>query len=167
MASTSKKAASKASHSDVMQEKFVESKEFRMFCLAGLGQGMIYSVMSSYISDFYTNVMKLPLIFVLLLMLLARVWDAINDPLMGMIIDRHTTRWGKMKPYIVFMSVPIALLTFLMFYYPDLDKTGLMIYAGIVYVLWGMIYTAADVPFSGTVCNGKGKNLGGGWRCVK
>ena len=57
MASTSKKAASKASHSDVMQEKFVESKEFRMFCLAGLGQGMIYSVMSSYISDFYTNVM--------------------------------------------------------------------------------------------------------------
>ena len=101
MASTSKKAASKASHSDVMQGKFVKSKEFRMFCLAGLGQGMIYSVMSSYISDFYTNVMKLPLIFVLLLMLLARVWDAINDPLMGMIIDRHTTRWGKMKPYIV------------------------------------------------------------------
>lgn len=147
MASTSKKAASKAAHSDVMQGKFVESKEFRMFCLAGLGQGMIYSVMSSYISDFYTNVMKLPLIFVLLLMLLARVWDAINDPLMGMIIDRHTTRWGKMKPYIVFMSVPIALLTFLMFYYPDLDKTGLMIYAGVVYVLWGMIYTAADVPF--------------------
>lgn len=147
MASKEKKSASGGSHAEVMQEKFVESKEFRMFCLAGLGQGMIYSVMSSYISDFYTNVMKLPLIFVLLLMLLARVWDAINDPLMGMIVDRHTTRWGKMKPYIVFMTVPIALLTFLMFYCPDLDKTGLMIYAGFVYVLWGMIYTAADVPF--------------------
>lgn len=147
MASKSKKSASKAARSDVMQEKFVETKEFRMFCLAGLGQGMIYSVMSSYISDFYTNVMKLPLIFVLLLMLLARVWDAINDPLMGMIVDRHTTRWGKMKPYVVFMAVPIALLTFLMFYCPDLDKTGLMVYAGFVYVMWGMIYTAADVPF--------------------
>lgn len=147
MAKTVKKSAPKPAHGDVMQEKFVESKEFRMFCLAGLGQGMVYSVMSSYISDFYTNVMKLPLIFVLLLMLLARVWDAINDPLMGMIVDRHTTRWGKMKPYIVFMAVPIALFTFLMFYCPELDKTGLMIYAGVVYVLWGMIYTAADVPF--------------------
>ncbi len=147
MASKSKKSAAKAGRGDVMQEKFVETKEFRMFCLAGLGQGMIYSVMSSYISDFYTNVMKLPLIFVLLLMLLARVWDAINDPLMGMIVDRHTTRWGKMKPYVVFMAVPIALLTFLMFYCPNLDKTGLMVYAGFVYVMWGMIYTAADVPF--------------------
>lgn len=147
MAKTVKKAADKAAHGDVMQEKFVESKEFRMFCLAGFGQGMVYSVMSSYISDFYTNVMKLPLIFVLLLMLLARVWDAINDPLMGMIVDRHTTRWGKMKPYIVFMAVPIALFTFLMFYCPELDKTGLMVYAGFVYVMWGMIYTAADVPF--------------------
>ena len=132
-----------------LQENHIPSREFRMFALAGLGQGMIYSVMSSYVSDFYTNVMKLPLIFVLLLMLLARVWDAINDPLMGMIVDRHTTKWGKMKPYIVFMAVPIALLTFLMFYCPELDKTGLMIYAGVIYVLWGMIYTAADVPFWG------------------
>lgn len=147
MAKVSKKSASKTPHSEVMQEKYVETKEFRMFCLAGLGQGMIYSVMSSYISDFYTNVMKLPLVFILLLMLLARVWDAINDPLMGMIVDRHTTRWGKMKPYIVFMAVPIALFTFLMFYCPDLDKKGLMIYSAFVYVIWGMIYTAADVPF--------------------
>jgi sugar (glycoside-pentoside-hexuronide) transporter len=132
---------------ETLEENHIPSKEFWMFAVAGLGQGMIYSVMSSYVSDFYTNVMKLPLLFVLLLMLLARVWDAINDPLMGMIVDRHTTKWGKMKPYIVFMAVPIALFTFLMFYCPELNKTGLMIYAGFVYVFWGMIYTAADVPF--------------------
>ena len=141
----SKKTAAKAS--DTTQVNHIPSKEFWMFAVAGLGQGMIYSVMSSYVSDFYTNVMRLPLIFVLLLMLLARVWDAINDSLMGMIVDRHTTRWGKMKPYIIFSAVPIALLTFLMFYCPDLDKSGLMVYAAIVYVLWGMIYTSADVPF--------------------
>lgn len=126
---------------------YIPKKELWMFAFAGLGQGMIYSVMSSYVSDFYTNVMKLPLVFVLLLMLLARVWDAINDPLMGIIIDKHTTRWGKMKPYILFTSIPIAVLTFLMFYCPDLDKRGLMIYSGVVYVLWGMVYTASDVPF--------------------
>lgn len=147
MANTTEKTPSKVVHGDVMKENFIGKKEFRAFCWAGLGQGMVYSVMSSYISDFYTNVMKLPLIFVLLLMLLARVWDAINDPLMGMIVDRHTTKRGKMKPYVIYMALPIAITTFLMFYCPDLSSTGLMVYAGIIYVMWGMIYTAADVPF--------------------
>lgn len=127
---------------------YVPKKEFWSYCIGGAGQGMIYAIMSSYISDFYTNVMQLPLIFVLLLMLLARVWDAINDPMMGMIIDRTTTKRGKMKPYILWAVVPIAVLSFLMFYIPEgFDKTQLMIYAGFVYVLWGMTYTVADVPF--------------------
>ncbi len=129
-------------------KNYVPKKEFYMYCIGGAGQGMIYAIMSSYISDFYTNVMQLPLIFVLLLMLLARVWDAINDPMMGMIVDRTTTKWGKMKPYILWAVVPIAVLSFLMFYIPEgFNRTQLMIYAGIVYVLWGMTYTIADVPF--------------------
>lgn len=129
-------------------KNYVPKKEFYMYCIGGAGQGMIYAIMSSYISDFYTNVMQLPLFFVLLLMLLARVWDAINDPMMGMIVDRTTTKWGKMKPYILWAVVPIAVLSFLMFYIPEgFNKTQLMIYAGIVYVLWGMTYTIADVPF--------------------
>ena len=77
---------------------------------------MIYAMMSSYVSDYYVNVLQLPLLFVLLLMLLARVWDAINDRLMGMIVD-PTTKWGKMKP-ISFFAVPIAVLTVLMYYSP-------------------------------------------------
>lgn len=117
------------------------------FCVAAMGQGMIYAMMSSYISDFYLNVLQLAPMFVLLLMLLARVWDAINDPLMGMIVDRHTTKKGKMKPYVLYAAVPIAVLTVLMYYAPDLDKKYLMVYAAVVYVAWGMIYTMADVPF--------------------
>ncbi len=108
---------------------------------------MIYAMMSSYISDYYVNILQLPLMFVLLLMLLARVWDAINDPLMGIIVDRRTTKLGKMKPYIIFAAVPIAVLTVLMYLSPNLSKTGLMIYSAVVYVVWGMIYTMADVPF--------------------
>ena len=132
-------------------KKYVGKKELWMFGLGAGGQGMIYAMMSSYISDYYLNVLQLTPVFVLLLMLLARVWDAINDPLMGMIVDRHTTKWGKMKPYILFAAVPIAVLTILMYLSPDFDgdKTKLMIFSGIVYVAWGMFYTMADVPFWG------------------
>lgn len=128
-------------------KKYVGKKELWMFALGAGGQGMIYAMMSSYISDYYVNILQLPLVFVLLLMLLARVWDAINDPLMGIIVDRRTTKRGKMKPYILYACVPIAILTVLMYLSPNLSKTDLMIYAAVVYILWGMIYTMADVPF--------------------
>ena len=141
------KTQKRASESLYAPKKYVGKKELWMFSLGGLGQGMIYAMMSSYISDYYTNVLQLPLMFVLLLMLLARVWDAINDPLMGMIVDRHTTKWGKLKPYILFAAGPIALLTFLMYLSPDLDVKPLMFYSAVIYVLWGMVYTMADVPF--------------------
>jgi Na+/melibiose symporter-like transporter len=127
--------------------RYIPKKEYWLYSFGALGQGMIYSTMSSYVSDFYTNVLQLPLLFVLLLMLFARIWDAVNDPMMGMIVDSKTTKWGKMKPYIIFTAIPIGVLTFLMFYYPDISRTNLMIYAAAVYVLWGMIYTVSDVPF--------------------
>lgn len=128
-------------------KKYIPKKEMKSFCVAAMGQGMIYAMMSSYISDYYLNVLQLAPMFVLMLMLLARVWDAINDPLMGIIVDRRTTKRGKMKPYILYASLPIAILTILMYLSPNLSKTNLMIYSAVVYVAWGMIYTMADVPF--------------------
>lgn len=131
-----------------MEKNHIPKKEFWMFAIGGLGQGMIYAIMSSYVSEFYLNVAFLSPIFVLLLMLLARVWDAINDPLMGTIVDRCSSKIGKFKPYILFTPIPVAILTFLMFYVPSgLSKAQLMVYATITYVLWGMIYTVSDVPF--------------------
>lgn len=120
-----------------------------MFAIGSMGQGMIYAMMSSYISDYYVNVLQLPLMFVMMLMLLARVWDAINDPLWGMIVDRRTSKLGKLKPYIIYAVIPIGLLTVLMYLSPDLSQKQLMIYSAIVYVAWGMLYTMADVPFWG------------------
>lgn len=131
------------------QKKYVQKKELNAFCVAGLGQGMIYALMSSYISDYYLNVLQLTPMFVLLLMLLARVWDAINDPLMGMIVDRSNLKSGKMLPFIRWALIPIAIVTFLMYLSPNLGKTELMVYSAIVYVAWGMIYTVGDVSFWG------------------
>ncbi len=134
---------------DFMKEKkgyVVPKKELNMFALGAMGQGMIYTMMSSYISDYYVNVLQLPLIFVLVLMLAARIWDAINDPMMGILADRRSGKTGKMRSFIIYSAVPLAILTILMYFCPDLGETQLMIYAAIIYVLWGMINTMADVP---------------------
>lgn len=127
--------------------KYVSKKELWMYSMGGFGQGMIYAMMSSYISDYYVNVLQLPLMFVLLLMLLARVWDAINDPIMGIIIDKVAAKQKKMTRFIV-MAVPfVSVLTILMYLSPDLAETKLMVYSAVVYVAWGMFYTVGDVPF--------------------
>lgn len=102
---------------------YVPKKEWMTYCIGALGQGMIYAIMSSYISDFYLNVLKVTPIFVLLLMLLARIWDAINDPIMGYIMDRANPKKGKMKPYILYTPIPVAILTLLLFYAPNLSDS--------------------------------------------
>ena len=128
-------------------KRYVSKKELWMYALGAGGQGMIYATMSGKISDYYVNVLQLPLFFVLMLMLLARVWDAINDPMMGMIVDRKSLKTGRMRPYIIIATPIISVLTILMFLSPDLAPVPLMIFTAIVYVLWGMAYTVADVPF--------------------
>ena len=131
---------------------YVPKRESVSYAIAALGQGLVYSCMSSYITDFYMNVLALAPMFVILLMLLARVWDAVNDPLMGMIVDRHSFKHGRLKPYPIVTAIPIALLTVLMFmrplgFAPD-DKSVMMYaYVAAVYVIWGMVYTSSDVPF--------------------
>lgn len=128
-------------------KNYVPKKEWMAYCVGALGQGMVYAIMSSYISDFYLNVLKVTPIFVLLLMLFARIWDAINDPIMGYAVDRLNLKRGKMKPYILYTPIPVAILTMLLFYAPNISDTMRMVYAGITYVAWGMIYTSSDVPF--------------------
>ncbi len=132
-------------------KRYVPGKEVLAYSFAALGQGLAYSCMSSYITDYYMNVLTLNAWFVILLMLFARVWDAINDPLMGMIIDRHTTKRGRMKPYPVITALPIAILTILLFINPGFDTQNksiwLYVFVAVSYVMWGMTYTVSDVPF--------------------
>lgn len=78
--------------------------------------------------------------------LAARGWDAVNDPLMGLLADRTRTRWGRFRPWLLWTPLPIGLLAALMFIRPALSGRALLTYGTLVYVLWGMVYTLNDIP---------------------
>ena len=124
-------------------------KESASYLAGSLGSGMIYSIMSTYILDFYMNVMDLKpqWLFVLLLMLLARIWDAVNDPLMGVLMDRLNPKRGKMRTWLFAMPAPVMLFTVLLFLTPEISIAWKMVYASVTYVGWGMTFTAMDIPF--------------------
>jgi len=125
----------------------VPLKESLAYLIGGVGSGMIYSIMSSLITDFYLNVMKLAPMFVFWLMLLARLWDAVSDTMMGALMDRVNPKRGKMRSWIFYMAFPIAAVTFLMFFSPNLPMGQKMLYAAITYTLWGTIFCSMDIPY--------------------
>lgn len=127
----------------------MQSKEALSFSICGFGQNIICTVIGSYLTVFMTDAIGFNALAVAFLMLFARVFDALNDPIMGSIVDRTRTKWGKCRPYLKWMAFPIAAMTIICFlpWYPNTD--GGFAAISIMYVLWGMIYTVADVPYWG------------------
>ncbi len=108
-----------------------------------LSYGMFYSFLSYYLS----SVLGLKEGFLLLLTPLARIWDGINDPMMGTIVDNTRTKHGKYRPWILIGTVCNAIVLFLLFTNFGMSGTKLYIYIGFMYVLWGMTNTMADIPY--------------------
>jgi sugar (glycoside-pentoside-hexuronide) transporter len=105
-------------------------------------------MITMYLLFFYTDIFGLSAVTVGFIFLFARIWDGINDPVMGGIVDRiGFTRWGKFRPYLLWGSVPIALLAVATFTVPNLTDTGMIIYASSTYVLFGMAYTFITIPY--------------------
>lgn len=132
-----------------MQDNHLSLKERLSFGLAGLGQNMVYNYTTAYIMVFYTDVVKLLPVAVGTLMLIARVFDAINDPIMGSIIDKTHTKKGKLIPYLKAIPVPMAVFTLLVFFVPDMSYTLRLVYAYVSFILWDIMYTVSDVPYWG------------------
>jgi GPH family glycoside/pentoside/hexuronide:cation symporter len=97
---------------------------------------------------FYTDVFGISAVAAGTMFLVTRIWDAVNDPIMGFIADRTDTRWGKFRPYLLWFAIPFGVLGVLMFTTPDLGSTGKLIYAYVTYTLMMMIYTVINVPYS-------------------
>ncbi|MGK9367429.1 MFS transporter [Melioribacter sp. Ez-97] len=120
---------------------------------AGYGFGDLASVLfwqtiTAYLLYFYTDVFGITAAAAGTMILVSRIWDGINDPLMGIIADRTNTRWGKFRPYLLWCSVPLAIMGVLTFTTPDLSYSGKIIYAYVTFILFMMLYTAINIPYS-------------------
>ncbi len=105
-----------------------------------------WMMVSSYLTYFYLEVFGLAAGTIAMIMLIARVWDGVNDPIMGGIIDKTKTRWGRFRPYILLGAPALVVTTILTFTVPDLDGTMKVAYALVTYILLGMSYTILSVP---------------------
>ncbi len=119
----------------------------------GYGFGDLASVLywqtiSLYLFYFYTDVFGITAAAAGTMILISRIWDGINDTMMGIIADRTNTRWGKFRPYLLWMAVPLAIIGVFAFTTPDLSSSGKLIYAYITFNLLMMTYTAINIPYS-------------------
>ena len=109
--------------------------------------GIVWKVMSIAFPLFFTNIFGLTVADTAVLMLVARMFDVVTDPLMGSIADRTQTRWGTYRPWLLFGAVPFGLIFALLLYTPDLGPLGKRIWAYTLYLLMMVAYTAVNVPY--------------------
>ncbi len=115
--------------------------------LGSLGKDFALGVMGSYLLIFYTDVFGISAAAAGMIFLFTKIWDAINDPMMGAIADRApVTKRGKYRPFILFTCIPLSVLCVLCFLSPDMSPAAKVAYAAITYTLTGMVFTAYDVP---------------------
>ncbi len=123
-------------------------KEKASYGLAAVGKDMVYMLSASYILYYYQDILGVSAIAMGIILMAARVFDAFNDPIMGIIVAKTKTKWGRFRPWLLIGTVINAVILYLMFAAPpSLTGAGLTAYAAIFYVLWGVTYTMMDIPF--------------------
>lgn len=131
-------------------------KERNMYLLGMVGQNMIYNIINTGLVYYLGQVIFIPAMATSIIFAVARIWDAINDPMMGTICDHTHSKWGKCKPYLMFVPGVVCIITILNFVnaqYTSASTPGakvlIVAWAGIAYILYGMSYTAGDIPLWG------------------
>ncbi len=116
--------------------------------LGAVGKDMVYMLSASYVLYYFQDIMGVSAWAMGVILLAARVFDAFNDPVMGVIVARTKTRWGRFRPWLLIGTLTNAVVLFLMFSAPpSLDAGGLVAYAAVSYILWGVTYTMMDIPY--------------------
>lgn len=136
-------------------------RERNMYLTGMFGQNMLYNIIATGLYYYFQNIICLPAVALGWIFAIARVWDAINDPIMGSIVDKTKSKWGKCRPYLIFSPIVICIITCVSFLngnYAEAKLAGnktamvfIVAWAAISYVLWGMSYTVGDIPLWGII----------------
>jgi sugar (glycoside-pentoside-hexuronide) transporter len=118
------------------------------YSIGDLGINLNFQLIGFFLAYFYTDVFGISPAHVAGLFLVARVWDAVNDPLMGYLADHTRSRWGRFRPYLLFGALPLNLIMLACFFVPELSTSAKVVYAYVTYIMHGMIFTAVGLPYS-------------------
>lgn len=126
----------------------LSAKEKVSYGLGAVGKDMVYMLSASYVLYYYQDILGVSAIAMGVILMAARVFDAFNDPVMGVVVAKTRTKWGKFRPWLLAGTVTNAFVLYFMFAAPPaLNGSGLVAYAAITYILWGVTYTMMDIPF--------------------
>jgi len=123
-------------------------KEKIAYGLGDTASNIVFQTVMLFLSFFYTDIFGISPAIVGTLFLVVRIFDAVTDPLMGALTDRTNTKYGKFRPYLLWLSIPFGLISILAFTTPDLSDQGKVIYAFVTYGLLMAAYTAINIPYS-------------------
>ncbi len=115
--------------------------------LGDMSSSMFWKIFSYYLPIFYSNIYGLRLEDTALLLLVTRIWDAVSDPVMGILADRTHTRWGKYRPYLFWFALPFSICGILLFTTPAWGPTAKLVWAYVTYILMMTVYTGINVPY--------------------
>jgi len=130
------------------EQQKLSIKEKVGYSLGDTASNLFFQTFIYYMLFFYTDVFGITTKAAGTMFLVTKIWDAINDPMMGMIADRTNTRWGKFRPYLAWGAIPFGVLGVLTFTTPELGSVGKLVYAYLTYTFLMMAYTAINVPYS-------------------
>jgi GPH family glycoside/pentoside/hexuronide:cation symporter len=136
----------KENHMAVTQK--LSFREKFSYGFGDLASVLYWQTFMLYFTYFYTDVFLIPAAAAATMFLVSRVWDGVNDPMMGMVADRTKTRWGKFRPYLLWLCVPFAIVGVLTFTVPDFGQTGRLLWAYVTFNLIMMLYTAINIPYT-------------------
>ena len=123
-------------------------KEKASYGLGAVGKDMVYMLSASYVLYYYQDILGVSAIAMGVILMAARIFDAFNDPIMGIIVAKTKTKWGKFRPWLMIGTLLNAIVLYFMFAAPPaMSGSGLVAYAAITYIVWGVTYTMMDIPY--------------------